>query len=71
MKFRTATRRVLHQKGNDSGDVAASAVISNEYEKSMFRLEGEISLFSCAFADLTTRSLTFVRDDILYSFETM
>ena len=32
----------------------------NEYEKSMFRLQGEISLFSFALADITTRSLTGV-----------
>jgi hypothetical protein len=34
-------------------------------EKSMFRLQGEISLLSFALTGLTTRSLTFVRDDTL------
>jgi hypothetical protein len=55
-------------------DDRRKVVISNEYEKSMFRLQGEISLFSFAHTDPTTRSLiassrSLGSDDILFRFE--
>ena len=35
----------------------------------MFRVQGEISLLSFAFVDLTARSLAWARDDMLIGFE--